>query len=82
MYDTVKRRIERYLTNKGKQCKVENIEEAKTIISLQELMTYDEQDELDIATSHLSTKLFNNAHNVIYWYNKNLIDWYNKNTKI
>lgn len=71
MYDTVKRRIERYLNEKGKQCKIETVEEAKTIISLQELMTWYEREELHCATGGLSTKLFNNAHDLIYWNNKN-----------
>lgn len=71
MYNTIKRRIERYITEKGKQCKIENVEEAKTIISLQEMMTLHELDELSYATDGLSTKLFNNAHYLIYWNNKN-----------
>ena len=71
MYNTIKRRIERYITEKGKQCKIENVEEAKTIISLQELITWNEQEDLHYATSGLSTKLFINAHNLIYWNNKN-----------
>lgn len=71
MYNIIKRRIEQYIIEKGKRCKVENVEEAKTIISLQELMTYQERDELNCATNGLSTKLFNNAQNLIYWNNKN-----------
>lgn len=70
MYDIVKHRIERYITEKGKKCMIENLEEAKTIMSLQELLKDHECLALDFATGHLSTKLFNNAHNVIYWHSK------------
>jgi ribosomal protein L21 len=71
MYNIIKRRIEQYIIEKGKRCKIENVEEAKTIISLQELMTLQEREELNCATDGLSTKLFNNAQYLIYWNNKN-----------
>lgn len=71
MYNIIKRRIEQYIIEKGKRCKIENVEEAKTIISLQELMTLQEREELNCVTDGLSTKLFNNAQYLIYWNNKN-----------
>lgn len=71
MYDTVKRSIERYIKEKGKKCIIKDLEEAKTIMSLRELLTEYEQDKLSFATGNLSYKLFSNAYNMIDWHNKN-----------